>query len=518
MKPDWLRKCRYISMAIILLVTAACRSSSGPNDNYASAATVKRGSVATVVQMAGQVVAVNSLELDLGGASGRIVNLGVRTGQEVQAGQELLQLDTSGYQRTLREAEADLKAAEAALLAAQKGSGAGELARAEADLTMTQYEVDKTKMELDLAEKAGTNSLKIKLADAAYALRVAQDELRLKEIGEGQATIRQLEYDQAYYQRLLRDLPANDPGRAETQKNLADTEKALAKARSARDQALEKERDTIETRQGELDRAQEDLDRAVAGQDDPAGAARLAYRAAAEALATAQTKVDDLEAGGETGAVEAARTAYEAALAAVQSAQASVDAATLRAPFDGTVVAMYVGANDTIGPGQKVMYLADFRELRLNAQVTEVDVPRIALGQTVRVTFDMYPGQMFTGTVLDLPQQVVNQNGIAFYQVVTSLDPGQSLIRLGMYGNARILIGERDNVLTMPSAAIRYNSMGETYVDLRRKDDSIEQRTVELGMNDGIQVEVLSGLVEGDTVMVPLVPATSPYGGKGILY
>ena len=518
MRERFTNKFLYLLLSVALLVAGGCRSSSGSTENYASAATVKRGSVSTVVQMAGQVVAVNSLELDLGGMAGRIVNLAVRAGQEVQAGQELLQLDTTGFQRTLGEAEADLKAAEAALLAAQKGSGEGELAKADADLAMAQYEVEWTKLELDLAEKAGTEPLKRKVADAAYALRVAQDELRLKEIGEGQATIRQLEYDLAFFQRVLRDLPANDPGRPEAQKNLADAEKALARARNAREETLEKERDAVETKQRELDRAREDLARAIDGKDDPAGSAKLTYRAAVEALSTAQAKVDALKAGGESGAVEAARTAYEAALAATQSAQASVDAATLRAPFEGTVVAIYVGANDTIGPGQKVMFLADFRELRLNAQVTEIDVPRIELGQMVRVTFDMYPGQMFTGTVLDLPQQVVNQSGIAYYQVVASLDPGQSTIRLGMYGNARILIGERYNVLTIPSAAIRYNEMGETYVDLRRSETSIEQRTVELGMNDGIQVEVLSGLVEGDTVMVPLVPATSPYGGKGIMY
>ncbi len=513
MRERWQHKCRALLMIAILLLTAACRSNSGSGEAYASAVEVKRGSVATVVQMAGQVVAVHSLELDLGSVSGRIVNLAVRTGQEVQAGQELLQLDTTGYQRTLREAEADLKAAEAALQAAQKGSGQGELARAEADLAMAQYGAEHTKMALTLAEESRTGPLKQQVADAAFALRVAQDELRLKEIGEGQAEIRRLEYDQAFRQRVLRDMSPDDPQRAETQKSLAETERALNKARTARGQALEKERDAVQSKQRELARAQEDLDRALQAKDDPAAAARLAYRAAVEALATAQAKVDALKAGGESGAVEAARTAYEAAQAAMQSARASVDAGTLRAPFDGTVVALYVGANDTVASGQKVLFLADFRELRLKAQVTEVEVPRVEVGQTVRVTFDMYPGQIFLGTVLDLPQQVVNQSGIAYYQVVTTLEPGESAIRLGMYGNARILIGERHNVLTIPSASVRYNQMGETYVDVRRKDNGIEQRTVELGMNDGIQVEVLSGLVEGETVMVPLVAATSPYGG-----
>ncbi|HQJ52802.1 MAG TPA: biotin/lipoyl-binding protein, partial [Anaerolineae bacterium] len=213
-------------MIAILLLTAACRSNSGSGEAYASAVEVKRGSVATVVQMAGQVVAVHSLELDLGSVSGRIVNLAVRTGQEVQAGQELLQLDTTGYQRTLREAEADLKAAEAALQAAQKGSGQGELARAEADLAMAQYGAEHTKMALTLAEESRTGPLKQQVADAAFALRVAQDELRLKEIGEGQAEIRRLEYDQAFRQRVLRDMSPDDPQRAETQKSLAETERA----------------------------------------------------------------------------------------------------------------------------------------------------------------------------------------------------------------------------------------------------------------------------------------------------
>ncbi len=509
---------RILLGSTLALSLVACRQTSGSTETYASQAEVKRGSVSIVVQMAGQVVAVNSLELDFSGTSGRLVDIMVRTGQEVQAGQELMHLDTTSLQRSLREAEADLKAAEAALTTAQEGAGESELSKAEAELSHASYELDAARLELEVAEKAGAEPLREKVADAAYALQVARDELRLKEIGEGQATIRQLEYDRAFFQRVLRDLPANDAQRAEVQKNLADTEKALARARTLREAALEVEREVVEAKQRELDRAREDLDHVLAGTDDPADASRLAYRAAEEAVGTAQARVDALRAGGESGAVEAARTAYEAAQAARGSAQAGLEAATLRAPFDGTAVAIYVAANDTVGPGQKVMFLADFRELRLEAQVTEVDVPKIELGQQVRVSFDMYPGQLFTGRVLDLPRQAINQSGIAYYRVITTLEHGQSTIRLGMYGNARVVIGQRDNVLTIPSAAIRYNPMGETYVDLRKGENSIEERAVEIGMNDGIQVEVVAGLAEGDTVMVPLVAATDPYGRYGIKY
>ena len=509
--------CTALAVALLVAAPACQRQTNNSGDAYASAATVKRDTVATVVQMAGQVVAVNSLELDFGPVAGRLVDIAVETGQEVQIGQELMRLETATLERTQREAEADLKAAGAALEAAQKGAGPSELARAEADLAVAAYQVDAAKLELDLAEKAGVEWLRAAVADAQAAVRVAEDELRLKEIGEGQAAIRRLEYDQAFFQRVLRDLPPGDPQRTEPEQQLAETERALERARRARADVLDAVRDIVDAKQHELARAQDDLDRALSGARDPANSARLAHRAALEELDKAQRKVDALRAGGESGAVEAARIAYEAAQAAVEAAQAAVQAATLRAPFDGTVVAIYVSPNDTIGSGQKVLYLADFRQLRLDAQVSELDVPRIEVGQDVRVSFDVYPGQLFAGKVLELPQQTSNQSGIVYYRVITSLEVGEALVRLGMYANARVVIGERQNVLTMPSAALRYDNMGETYVSLRRADNSIEKRTVQLGMNDGILVEILSGLAEGDTVMVPLVPATNPFGPKGLL-
>jgi HlyD family secretion protein len=517
-RPEFKRLvCLAIVLAMLVAVAACKRTAEGEQDAYASAVTVTRGTVATVVQMAGQVVALNSLELEFGTMSGRLVDVAVQTGQEVQAGQELMRLDATTLERTRREAEADLKAAEAALVAAQKGAGASELVRAEADLAYASYQEHAATLELDIVEKRGVDRLRDAVADAEVALRVARDELRLKEIGEGQATIRALEYDVAFFQRVLRDLPPGDPQRAEAQKNLVDGEDALARARQAREDALSAVREVVDDKAYELAQAKDNLARALSGATDPANSARLAQRAALEAQAAAQRKVDVLRAGGESDAVEAARTAYEAALAAVESAAAAVEAATLRAPFDGTAMAVYVSANDTMGPGQKVMFLADLSALRLDAQVTELDVPKIELGQAVRVTFDVYPGQLFSGEVLELPQQSTSQSGIAYYRVITSLDSGDVQVRLGMYANARVVIGERYGVLTMPAAAIRYDEMAKTYVSLRRADGTIVAQPVEVGMNDGIVAEVLSGLSEGDTVMVPLVPATDPYGPKPII-
>lgn len=517
------RECRRVTLAavaaVMVMAVVACRgSSTDSGDVYASEAIVRRGTLATVVQMAGKVISANAAELNFPIGGGRVAEILVQNGQEVASGQKLMRLDTSGLQRLHREAQADLQAAEAALVAAQKGVGASELDKAEADLAYARCEAEAAKIEVELAEKRGFQRLREAVADAEFALQVARDELRLKEIGEGQATIRALEYDQAFFERLLRDLPAGDPERLEAEKRLADTQRDLARVRRAREDALDAARDVVVQREYELSLAQGELARALSGAMDPSNSARLAYRAAVETLDAAQRKVDALRAGGESDAVAAARTAYEAALAAVHSAQAAVEAATLYAPFDGTVLAIYVSPNDSVGAGQPVMLLADLRQLQLDAQVTEMDISRIELGQAVRVSFDVYPGRLFAGEVIQLPHQTMNQSGMVYYRVITSLDHHEALIRLGMYANVRIVIGERQDVLTIPAAAVRYDDAGKTYVSLKRPDGTVVPRSVDLGINDGIAAEVLAGLEEGDTVMVPLMPATNPYGPGPVPY
>lgn len=507
------RWCCAAHILILLAALSGCqRAAEDPLDAFASVVTVGQGSIADVVQMAGQVQAVYAQEMAVA-LPGRVVEVLVQPAQEVQAGQNLLRLDTVELERRLREATVDLGVAEAALIAAQKGAGEAELAKAQGDLAYAQAQVGATKMQLDLAETAGLTLLQEKVVDAEFSLHVARDELQLKEIGEQQATIRALEYDLAFHQRTLRDLPAGDVQRPEVEKRLAETERALNRARLARSEALQMAAEDVEEKEEELERARTALARALAGEEDPANAARLAYRAALASLETAQRTVDRLQAGGESEALQAARTAYEAAQAQVETAQANLRAATLTALFDGTVVSIYAQPGDYLQAGDKVMFLADFRQLQVQAQVTEIDVPRLALGQQARITFDVYPGQLFYGEVLQLPARSISQSGLSYYAVVTSLDHQGADIRLGMFANVRVVIGERQDVLTIPAAAILYRTPEHTYVKVRGEDGDIFEQTVQIGLNDGILVEILSGLSEGQRVLVPLVAPASQSGG-----
>lgn len=502
-----------IALAGVLLAVAlaACRQGPAPVEPQALAqeAQVTRGTVAEVVQAAGQVVALNARMLTFGTARGRVQEVLVRTGQTVQKGQALVRIDTSGQERQLREAKADLKVAEATLADAQRVATAAEAARAEADLAAAEAELALANVKLAAAQAAGLAPLEAAVADAEAALQLARDQLRQQELTAGQATIRNLEYNQAFHQRAIRDARSEEE-RARLQAALAEIERDLADARGSRESALTAARDQVAEKEEALRKAQAALARARAGEEDPTAAARLAREQAAAKVEKAKKALDEIKAGQDSASVKAAKTAYEAALAKVESAQAAIANSTMKAPFDGVVWMVFVRPDDWVEPNTNVIYLADPKELRVRAQATEMEVVHLSVGQKVRLTFDAYPGKVFAGEVLSLPVRGNASGGVSIYQIETTLEQPGEEIRAGMLANVRFVVGEKADVLTIPAAAVQYRANNETYVTVRGADGKARDQAVTIGLNDGIVAEVVSGLSEGQTVLVPLVPPTEP--------
>ena len=510
-------RARYLSLALLLTALLVglpgCRQSrsGGPPEALFTPATVTRGDMADVVQVAGQVVAPNARMLTFGTVSGRVLEVMVRPGQTVGKGQPLARIDTTEQERVLRQAQADLKVAEAVLADAQRTATGAELAKAEADLAAAEAELALARVSLAVAREEGLAPLQRAVADAEVALKVAQDQLRLTEMGGSQSSIRRLEYQQAFFQRALRDA-RTDEAASDAQSALAAVERELASARSGQADALRNARDAVSKAEEQLARAQAALARARAGQEDPTAQARLAHEQAQANVERARKAVEELKAGGDSPAVKAARTGYEAAVARVESARAAIAGSTLTAPFDGVVFAVFVGVDDELQPGQNVVYLADPSDLRVQAQATEMDVTRLTVGQAVRVTFDAYPGKLFSGQVLSLPVRGREAGGMSVYQIETSLAQGEADVRPGMLANVRVVVGEVKDVLTIPSAALQYRPDGTTYVTVRTAEGQAREQAVSIGLNDGIVAEVRQGLSEGDTVLIPLVPPTEPRG------
>jgi HlyD family secretion protein len=162
-----------------------------------------------------------------------------------------------------------------------------------------------------------------------------------------------------------------------------------------------------------------------------------------------------------------ARLAFATADAAVVTAKANLQTAAdamedtrVRAPINGTVLALNavpgtVISSPTLGGGTVILKMANLDTVQDSALVLETDVGRIQPGLPATVTVDAYPNRTFDGTVAKIePQAQVVQN-VTMFPVLVNIPNPQRLLRPGMNTQLRIHTGQREGVLAIPNAALR---------------------------------------------------------------
>ncbi|MDI6907008.1 MAG: efflux RND transporter periplasmic adaptor subunit [Thermoanaerobacterales bacterium] len=252
----------------------------------------------------------------------------------------------------------------------------------------------------------------------------------------------------ANYEANLAELRKLQAGPKATE--LAQAEADLIEAQSTYHNAEE----TLKANQalfeaGFLTRA--DLDRSVADRD--AAAAKLRYAKAA---------LKELQEGTQPEDLAAAEAQVQGALAGLQEAQNNLDAAELRAPWNGFVtdvegeVGQHIsggGSNDDTTNGFISLLTSD---LRLSIQVNEADIGRAKVGQTVTFTVNAYPERTFTGKVTRIAAEATTESNVQLYDVDASVDDPDQLLKAGMSASVRIIVNQKDDVITIPQAAITY--------------------------------------------------------------
>jgi HlyD family secretion protein len=221
-------------------------------------------------------------------------------------------------------------------------------------------------------------------------------------------------------------------------------------------------------------------------------------RAALEQARAALRRLVD----GATPQERAAQAAQvEQARARVAQAEAVVTAATLRAPFAGTVVERAIGAGERATPAQALVTIADLDTRIVVAEVDEVDVGRVTAGQPVTVTLDAFPTRPLEGEVVRVALASGIQRAATTYRTVISFDYADLPVRLDMAADVQIHTAAAENVLLLPQRAIRY-AEAQPFVLVRRDGQVIEQDIV-LGARDDQRVEILQGVAEGEPVLLP---------------
>jgi HlyD family secretion protein len=230
-------------------------------------------------------------------------------------------------------------------------------------------------------------------------------------------------------------------------------------------------------------------------------------------LAKAKDSLDTILAGPDAKAVQLAQSRYDAAKATLADAEASLEAATMVAPFSGTVISVGAEVGDLVSSNTTVVSLADLSDLRVLATVDETDISEVEVGQEAEITFDAFSGRKFRGQVLEVPLEGSLVQNVVSYEVPVSLEGTEGIsLRSGMTANLSIVVGRRQNVLLVPVLAVQQGEDGDVVLVQDTPGGEAVATRVEVGLTDGTYVEVLRGLNEGDQVVVEYEASTQQNG------
>lgn len=204
------------------------------------------------------------------------------------------------------------------------------------------------------------------------------------------------------------------------------------------------------------------------------------------------------------GTYEALLDTQEKQQARLKEMKALLKAGVVSAPADG-IVSSVVSASAQAAEADSTLcslYVGDEKEMIVS--VDELDVINVKAGQNVDIAMDAISDKTYSAVVSKVSQIGVASGGVTVYQVTLTID-GDENLKFGMNGTATIRIEELNDVLLLPLTALN-SSRGESYVWIQSgdaaSDEPGERVTVETGLSDENYAQILSGLNEGDVVLV----------------
>jgi len=240
---------------------------------------------------------------------------------------------------------------------------------------------------------------------------------------------------------------------------------------------------------------------------------------------------------------------------ALDKARADLEHCTITSPIDGVVISRSVDVGQTVAASLQAPIIFaianDLTKMQIDANVAEADVGVVKIDQNVYFTVDAFPMQTFHGKVVQVRNAPITVQNVVTYDTVIGVSNPDLKLKPGMTANVSIVIAQKDDVLQIKNAALRYRPPDATPVETRRTGTSRmggsagarsgsahaeaertvyvlpsgisrpQPRQIKTGISDGIVTEVVEGLKEGDrvvtaefgaTIAAPSPPA-NPFGG-----
>ncbi|WP_081299584.1 efflux RND transporter periplasmic adaptor subunit [Gilliamella sp. wkB195] len=205
---------------------------------------------------------------------------------------------------------------------------------------------------------------------------------------------------------------------------------------------------------------------------------------------------------------------------AVDTAKVNLGYTKIRSPIDGVIVAIPVDQGQTVNSVQSaptIVKVAQLDKMTIEAQISEADVIGVKKGMPVYFTILGQPNKRFEGLTLrsiePAPDSINSENSTLsssstsksaiYYNGLFDVDNPDHLLRISMTAQVYIVLAEAKNVLTIPSQAVQKNlADNKAIIYLLDQHNNVEEREVSLGINNNVNVEIKSGLKEGEVVII----------------
>ena len=492
-----------VSAVLALLVLAAC--SSGP-PSVGSTAIVARATITDQVSSSGAVAA--SASENVGFAKGgKLTSLKVRVGDRVTAGQVVATVDTFAARQVLKQQKANLAAQEAAL---DRVIDNPSVSGAQATLSQSRVILIATRRQISAVGTADDSAIHRARAQLRAARRTAAKADDAVDAAQAACKV-----------------PGTPPATCAAQVASASSSQASA------EQGVEAAKTTLTAAE------QKKKVDAAAGQ--------VSVETSRQGVVTAQNALSSAS-SDRPHAIDQQLALVHGAEVLVRSAQKDVDDGTLAAPTDGVVSAINGVVGEYLAPssgttalapgsraaipgsgsaasgagaggagagaggagagaaairpgGSQFLVLSRARSFQVVVPFEESDAAQIASGQRVSVRFDAIPGLTEDGTVVALSPSASAISGVISYYVTVRLERRNSRLRDGQTARVDVTTAERENVLSVPNAAVR--RQGDTDIVVVVEPDGRQRIvTIRAGLVGADRTEVLSGLSEGQRVIL----------------
>lgn len=173
----------------------------------------------------------------------------------------------------------------------------------------------------------------------------------------------------------------------------------------------------------------------------------------------------------------------------------------------GTITTIDVESGSRIQNSQVVGHITDYETLETVISVDELDITKMKAGQTSEITASAFPDETFEGTVTEVSKEGTAENGVSSFSVTVQLKDPKSLL-IGMSTEVNVITQSKQDVLYVPIESVQVNGE-EKYVTIQEATSSdagvsTSDQVVETGINDDQNIEIISGLTEGQMIELPV--------------